>query len=128
MLPDADVVFGALNAEMLCAAKNLRWMQAIEAGMEHVLFPELIKSDVVVTNMARMFAPGPRDTALAMLLSLTRGLQKTYIPQFQKRLGGCTGYAGKWHYTEYPVASYSSGRNRRARSVHLRRDPAGHFP
>jgi len=86
VLPDADVVFGALNAEMLSRAKNLRWMQAIEAGMEHVLFPELVKSNVVVTNMARMFAPGLGDTAMAMLLSLTRGLQKTYIPQFQKRV------------------------------------------
>src|SRR5271157_320812 len=86
VLPDADVVFGALNAEMLSRAKSLRWMQAIEAGMEHVLFPELIKSDVVVTNMARMFAPGLGDTAMAMLLSLTRGIQKTYIPQFQKKV------------------------------------------
>jgi phosphoglycerate dehydrogenase-like enzyme len=86
VLPEADVVFGALNAEMLSRAKNLRWMQAIEAGMEHVLFPELIKSNVVVTNMARMFAPGLGDTAMSMLLALTRGLQKTYIPQFQKRV------------------------------------------
>jgi phosphoglycerate dehydrogenase-like enzyme len=86
VLPEADVVFGALNAEMLSRAKSLRWMQAIEAGMEHVLFPELIKSDVVVTNMARMFAPGLGDTAMAMLLALTRGLQKTYIPQFEKHV------------------------------------------
>ena len=48
---------------MLAQAKNLRWMQATEAGMEHVLFPELIKSNVVVTNMARMFAPALGDTA-----------------------------------------------------------------
>ena len=85
VLPEADVVFGALNAEMLSRAKNLRWMQAIEAGMEHVLFPELIKSDVVVTNMARMFAPAISETAIGMLLSLTRGLNKYYFPQFQKR-------------------------------------------
>ena len=84
-LPDADVVFGALNAEWLAKAKSLRWMQATEAGMEHVLFPELIKSDVVVTNMARMFAPAISETAIAMLLSLTRGLNKYYYPQFQKR-------------------------------------------
>jgi len=86
LLPDADVVFGAINAEMLSRAKNLRWLQATEAGMERVLFPELIKSDVVVTNMARMYAPGLGDTAIAMLLCLTRGIQKTYIPQFQKRV------------------------------------------
>jgi len=84
-LSEADVVFGALNAEMLAKARNLRWMQATEAGMERLLFPELIKSDVVVTNMARIFAPAISETAIAMLLSLTRGLNKHYIPQFQKR-------------------------------------------
>jgi phosphoglycerate dehydrogenase-like enzyme len=84
-LPEADVVFGAINAEMLAKAKNLRWMQATEAGMERVLFPELIKSNVVVTNMARMFAPAISETAIGMLLSLTRGLNKYYFPQFQKR-------------------------------------------
>jgi len=84
-LPEADVIFGALNAEMLARAKSLRWLQATEAGMERVLFPELIKSPVVVTNMARMFAPAISETAIGMLLSLTRGLNKYYIPQFQKR-------------------------------------------
>ena len=86
VLPEADVVFGSINAEWLAKAKNLRWLQATEAGMDRLLFPELIKSNVVVTNMARMFAPGLGDTAMAMLLSLTRGLQKTYIPQFENRL------------------------------------------
>src|ERR1022692_3564040 len=84
-LPEADVVFGAINAEMLAKAKNLRWMQATEAGMERLLFPELVKSNVVVTNMARMFAPAISETAIGMLLSLTRGLNKYYIPQFEKR-------------------------------------------
>jgi phosphoglycerate dehydrogenase-like enzyme len=85
MLPEADVVFGALNAEMLARAKNLRWLQATEAGMETVLFPELNKSNVVVTNMARMFAPAISESAFGMLLSLTRGYVKYYFPLFQKR-------------------------------------------
>ena len=85
LLPEADVVFGAVNVGMLAEAKNLRWMQATEAGMEKLLFPELIKSNVVVTNMARMFAPAISETAIGMLLSLTRGLNKYYIPQFEKR-------------------------------------------
>jgi phosphoglycerate dehydrogenase-like enzyme len=84
-LPEADVVFGSLDAALLAKAKSLRWMQAAEAGMERLLFPELIKSDVVVTNMARMFAPAISETAVGLLLSLTRGLNKYYYPQFQKR-------------------------------------------
>jgi phosphoglycerate dehydrogenase-like enzyme len=85
-LPEADVVFGALNAEWLARAKNLRWLQTAEAGMERLLFPELIKSPVVVTNMARMFAPAISETAIGMLLSLTRGLNRFYFPQFEKRI------------------------------------------
>ncbi|MCL5743294.1 MAG: D-2-hydroxyacid dehydrogenase [Acidobacteria bacterium] len=84
-LSEVDVVFGALNAEMLARAKNLRWLQATEAGVDTLLFPELIRSNVVVTNMARMFAPAISETAIAMLLSLTRGLVRYYVPQFQKR-------------------------------------------
>lgn len=85
VLPEVDVVFGSMNAEMLARAKNLRWMQATEAGMERVVFPELIKSPVVVTNMARMFAPAIGETAIGMLLALTRGLNTYFIPGFQKR-------------------------------------------
>jgi phosphoglycerate dehydrogenase-like enzyme len=84
-LPEVDVVFGALNAQMFGKAKNLRWLQATEAGMDRLLFPELLKSNVVVTNMARMFAPAISETAISMLLALTRGLAKYYVPQFQKR-------------------------------------------
>lgn len=85
ILPDADVILGSLNADMLARAKNLRWLQAVEAGMENILFPELIKSNVVCTNMARMFAPAISESAIGMLLSLTRGYVKYYFPQFQKR-------------------------------------------
>jgi len=85
-LTEADVVFGALSPEMFAQAKNLRWMQATEAGMERILFPELVKSDVVVTNMARMFAPAISESAMGMLLSLTRGYARTYVPQFHQHL------------------------------------------
>jgi len=74
LLPEVDVVFGAIAPEMLSRAKNLRWMQHTEAGMDTVLFPELVKSPVVVTNMSRMFAPAISETAITMLLALTRGL------------------------------------------------------
>jgi phosphoglycerate dehydrogenase-like enzyme len=84
-LPEADVVFGAINAEMLAKAKNLRWLQGVEGGVDAILFPELIKSPVVLTNMARVFAPPISETAIGMVLSLTRGFNKFYTPQFQKR-------------------------------------------
>jgi len=44
----------------------------------------LVKSPIVITNMARMFAPGISETAISMLFALTRGLNKFYIPQFAR--------------------------------------------
>jgi phosphoglycerate dehydrogenase-like enzyme len=85
LAPEIDVAFGAVPADALAVAKNLRWMQHTEAGMDNVLYPELIKSPVVVTNMARMFAPAISETAISMLLALTRGLNKYFIPQFAQK-------------------------------------------
>ena len=85
LVPEADVIFGSITAEMLKEAKNLRWLQATEAGMERVLFPELVQSPVAVTNMARVFAPGISETAIGMLLGLARGFNSYFYPQFQQK-------------------------------------------
>ena len=47
--------------------------------------PALRASSVVVTNYQRTFGHGISETAIGMLLCLTRGIGKYYIPQFQKR-------------------------------------------
>ena len=86
VLPEADVVIGAVNKDMFARAKNLKWMQHTEAGVDTILFPELVSSPVVVTNMARMFAPCISETAIGMLLALTRGLNKFYIPQYAQKV------------------------------------------
>src|SRR5581483_3530656 len=47
--------------------------------------PELRASPVVLTNYAGAFAPGIAETTLGLLLCLTRGLSRYYIPQFLRR-------------------------------------------
>ena len=73
LLPEVDVIFGSINAEMLAKAKKLRWLQATEAGMDKLLFPELVKSKVAVTNMNRVFAPAISESVIGMLMALSRG-------------------------------------------------------
>ncbi|MGE5486945.1 MAG: D-2-hydroxyacid dehydrogenase [bacterium] len=85
VLPEVDVIFGAINAEMFARAKKLRWLQATEAGVDRLLFPELVKSDVVVTNMQRVFAPIISESVIGMMMCLARGYISTYFPLFQKR-------------------------------------------
>ena len=75
-LAGAHVIFGGVTRENLAAAKNLRWVQYPAAGVEHVLFPELIDSPVVLTNMQRMYSPTISETVFALLLALARGIDR----------------------------------------------------
>ena len=85
LLPECDVVFGQLTAATLAKATNLKWVQNLEAGLEREMFPELVAHSCVMTNMARMYAPALGETSMAILLALTRGLQKYYIGQYERK-------------------------------------------
>lgn len=62
--------------ELLRAARNLVWVQAMSAGVERYLaIPELAGSErIVLTNMRGIHGPAIADHAFAMLLALTRDL------------------------------------------------------
>ena len=73
---DADGVIGFCTADIVKTGKKLRWIQVLSAGVEnYVTIPELVKSDVVLTNTQKVYAPEIGDHALAMLLAFTRGLR-----------------------------------------------------
>lgn len=83
-LADAEVLFGSLPGKELDYAPKLRWIQASAAGVEWI--DDLHRrSPVPITNMARVFAPGIAETALGLLLSLTRRIGTDYVPQFLRR-------------------------------------------
>ena len=98
-LRDAEVVYGDVRAADLDYAPKLKWMQSGGAGMEN-LDPKVASSPIVVTNYARTFAHGISETAIGLLLSLTRGLTKYYMPQFAKRTMNPMGTAKSDHHTE----------------------------
>lgn len=83
-LRDAEVIFGGVRADELRAAPKLKWVQWGGAGMED-LDPALKSHPVVITNYQRTFAHGISETGMGMLLCLTRGITRHYMPQFYKR-------------------------------------------
>lgn len=83
-LRDADGIIGNITREMLRAAPKLRWVQVGSAGVETVLFPELVKSDITLTNCKIIQGPEISDHAFALLLALTRRLNEL-IPLKAKR-------------------------------------------
>ncbi len=81
---DAEVVYGDIRGEALESAGKLQWVQAPGAGLDH-LDPALFASPVILTNYQRTFAPAISETAMGMLLCLTRGIAQYYFPRFERR-------------------------------------------
>ncbi len=83
---DADAMVGVqLTPELFKQAKQLKWLHISSAGVEPHggqvgLFPELVDSNVVVTNAKNVYGPQIADHAFAFLLALTRKLNVT-IPR-----------------------------------------------
>ncbi len=84
VLEEAEVVIGNVAGSVLQRAKKLKWVQVLHAGVENMP-KEMIGHPLVLTNMQRIFAPVIAETAIALLLSLTRGLRQFAIPNFQDK-------------------------------------------
>ena len=75
-IPTAHIIYGEFSREDLARAQDLKWIQWPAAGVEDILWPELVQSPVVLTNMQRVFAPPISETVFALLLALTRGINR----------------------------------------------------
>ena len=83
-IPDADALMGLCSRELVQAGKKLRWIQVYSAGVDRYRFPELLNSDITLTNCKIIQGPEIADHALAMLLALTRRLNEL-IPMRAKQ-------------------------------------------
>ena len=83
-LPGADACFGTLDPELLAAADQLRWLAAPAAGPpKGYYFPELIASDVVVTNFRGIFNDHISAHIMAFVLAFARGMHYYFRDQFE---------------------------------------------
>ena len=75
---DADAYVGNIKPAEVRAAKQLKWVAIMSAGVENALFlsggNDLRDSNIVLTNNKVVQGPEIADHALAMLLMLTRRL------------------------------------------------------
>ncbi len=75
-LADAHVIYGHFSREDFAAARQLRWIQYTAAGVENILWPELVESPVVLTNMQRIYAPCISESAIGLLLAFAHGTNR----------------------------------------------------
>ena len=78
---DADAAYGTVPPELLARATKLRWICADRAGLGGAWFyDELVKGDVIVTNMRGSYNEHLAGHAVAFLLAFARRFDH-YLPQ-----------------------------------------------
>jgi phosphoglycerate dehydrogenase-like enzyme len=89
--PDATVIFSwAFSRELLRAAlamaPRVRWVHTRSAGIDNLLFPELIHSPAVLTNGSGVFSQSLGEWVLGAILYFAKGTRRLVSGQM----------AGKW--------------------------------
>jgi phosphoglycerate dehydrogenase-like enzyme len=102
---DAEIIFnwsGALSLirEVFLMSQRVRWVHSRSAGLERTLFPELIASDVVMTNGSGVFSPSLGEFALAAILYFAKDFRRMIRNQM----------AGVWEpFDVLPIAGKTVG-------------------
>ncbi|HEX5472794.1 MAG TPA: D-2-hydroxyacid dehydrogenase [Lacipirellulaceae bacterium] len=87
-LPDADIFCGhpkvPVSWDEVGRRNRLRWIQSSAAGLDHVLVPSVVESDIIVTSASGVLANQVADHTIALLAGLLRSLP-TFFRAQQKR-------------------------------------------
>ncbi len=83
-IADAEALFGYLTPALLRAAPKLRWVQAPTASMEKFLFPELVASPVIVTNMRGIFSDVIADHVFGFVLCFAKNFHVYMRQQWEE--------------------------------------------
>jgi phosphoglycerate dehydrogenase-like enzyme len=74
-LRGADVMIGwSLEPQQFRAAANLRWIYSITAAVDQFLYPELVSSEIAISNAGSVHGPVVAEHAIAMVLALAKRL------------------------------------------------------
>jgi phosphoglycerate dehydrogenase-like enzyme len=85
-LADADIYVGFwARPEQFREARKLRWVHATAAGVSQLLHPEIVESDVVLTNARGVNAIPIGDHTLGVILAFSRHLMTAWRHQREHR-------------------------------------------
>jgi phosphoglycerate dehydrogenase-like enzyme len=87
-LRDAEIIFTiSLRPEQFALAHDLRWVHAPTAAVHQLLFPELVSSEVVVTNSREVHGPVVAEHVIALIFALAKKIPQAVLLQ-QKNVWG----------------------------------------
>lgn len=85
-IPDTDILIGwAIKPEQFATAGKLKWIHSPAAAVHQLMFPELIKSEVIVTNSGDVHGPVVAEHALTLVLAMAKRLPQAMHYQQNKQ-------------------------------------------
>ena len=81
----ADVIAGQPHLiPSITGLKNLKWIQLFSAGVDAVLTPEIINSDIIVSNVSGIHATPIAEHVIGFMLIFTKRFYDTFKKQQEK--------------------------------------------
>jgi len=85
LLPQADILVSfSITPENFKIAKNLKWIHLAVAGVDESVFPELLKSKVIITACKGMHSHTISEHILGMILCFAKGIHLSTLRRVQK--------------------------------------------
>jgi len=87
-LRDAEVAFTlSLRPEQFAVANKLRWIHSPAAAVHQLMFPELVNSEVIVTNGREVHGPVVAEHVIALVFALAKALPQALRLQQEHEWG-----------------------------------------
>jgi phosphoglycerate dehydrogenase-like enzyme len=70
---DAEIVIAwSIRPEQIAAAKQLQWVHSPAAAVHQLMFPELVNSDIILTNAREVHGPVVAEHVIALIFALAK--------------------------------------------------------
>lgn len=87
-IPDAEIAIAwSVRPEQITSAKKLRWIHSPAAAVHQLIFPELVESEIVLTNARDLHGPVVAEHVIAQILSLAKKISDAVRMQQKHQWG-----------------------------------------
>lgn len=85
VIPEVDILIaGKFDKDIIGRAEKLQWVHALAAGVDRLLFPKFVESDIVLTNSSGVHPVPISEHVLGMMLMMSRRLNESVKNQLHK--------------------------------------------